>query len=115
MARVRALLKQLREMLEKNGEHRFVRDIDAALAGDDTALLAFLTSNELWGGAGSIADQGCGPRRETRRPLEQLLAELGREQIALGRTNSRTEYGLLPSSSGMHKTSNQSMKPTAPL
>jgi hypothetical protein len=91
MARVRALLKQLREMLEKNQEHRFVRDIDAALAGNDTTLWAFLTSNELWGGTGSIADQGCGPSRDTRRPLEQLMVELGREQIALERINPRTQ------------------------
>ena len=91
MERVRQLLKRLRNMLEQSGEHHFVNDIDAALAADDTVLWSFLTSNELWGGAGSIADQGCGPIRETRQPLEQLLAELGREQIALGRTNSRTQ------------------------
>jgi hypothetical protein len=90
MARVRALLQQLREMLEKNGEHYFVREIDVALASDETALWAFLTWNELWG-AGSIGDQGCGPSREMRRPFEQLLAELGREQIALERTNPRTQ------------------------
>jgi len=91
MARVRVLLQRLRDMLERNGEHHFVKDIDVALAGDDTVLWSFLTSNELWGGAGSIADQGCGPSRETRRPLEQLLAELGRQQIALERTNPRTQ------------------------
>jgi hypothetical protein len=91
MSRVRVLLQRLRDMLEKNGEHHFVKDIDVVLAGDDTVLWAFLTSNELWGGAGSIADQGCGLSRETRRPLEQLLAELGRQQIALERTNPRTQ------------------------
>jgi hypothetical protein len=91
MARVRALLQQLREMLEKNGEQHFVREIDVALAGDDTALWTFLTSNELWGGAGSIADQGCGRSRNTRRPLEELLVELGREQLALERINPRTQ------------------------
>jgi hypothetical protein len=91
MERVRLLLKQLRDMLEAGGEHHFVEDIDAALAGDNAVLRSFLTSNELWGGAGSIADQGLGRGRDTRRPLEQLLAELGREQIALGCTNQRAE------------------------
>jgi hypothetical protein len=91
MERVRLLLKQLRDMLESGGEHHYVKDIDAALVGDDDALWSFLTSNELWGGAGSIADQGLGPGREIRKPLEQLLVELGHEQIALGRTNARTK------------------------
>ncbi len=66
-------------------------DIGAALSGDDAALVAFLTSNELWGGAGSIADEACIGSRETRRPLELLLAELGREQLRLGYANPRTE------------------------
>jgi hypothetical protein len=91
MQRVRSLLKQLREMLQTAGEHHFVEMIDAALAGDNSALQSFLTSNELCGGAGSIADQALGPSRKTRRPLEHLLAELGHEQIAVGRTNPRTE------------------------
>jgi hypothetical protein len=91
MERVRFLLEQLRDMLESGGEHLYSRDIDAALAGDDDALRSFVTSNELWGGAGSIADQALGPARETRRPVERLLAELGREQIACGCTNLRTE------------------------
>ena len=91
MQRIRSLLQQLRDMLDKGGEHHFVEIIDAALAGDDPALTSFLTSNELWGGAGSIADQAVGPARDTRRPLERLLAELGREQMRLGITNPRTE------------------------
>jgi len=85
------LLRQLREMLESGHEHIYLEDLDAALLGDESALSAFLTSNTLWGGAGSIADQALGGSRETRRPLEQLLAELGREQIRLGHTNPRTE------------------------
>jgi hypothetical protein len=91
MERVRLLLKQLRDMLESGSEYHYVKDIADALVGDDDALWSFLTSNELWGGAGSIADQGLGSDREIRRPLEKLLVELGREQIALGRTNARTE------------------------
>jgi hypothetical protein len=90
MQRIRSLLQRLRDMLDRAGEHHFVEIIDAALAGDDHALTSFLTSNELWGSAGSIADQAGGPARETRRPIERLLAALGREQLRLDITNPRT-------------------------
>jgi hypothetical protein len=89
--RVVTLLRELREMLTFAGQHAYTEDIDAALSGDDAALEAFLTSNMLWGGAGSIADSACGDSRETRRPVEQLLARLGREQLRLGYANPRTE------------------------
>ena len=85
------LLERLRDMITSAGEHAYTNEIDAALSGDDAALVAFLTSNTLWGGAGSIADQACGTSRETRRRLEQLLASLGREQLRLGHANPRTE------------------------
>ena len=78
-------------MLTSSGEHAYTDEIDAALSGDDAALVAFLTSNTLWGGAGSIADQAGGPGRKTKRSVEQLLAQLGREQIRLGYANPRTE------------------------
>jgi hypothetical protein len=89
--RVMPLLEQLREMLTSAGEHTYTQEIDQALSGDDAALVAFLTSNTLWGGAGSIADEACGSSRETKRPVEQLLATLGREQLRLGYANPRTE------------------------
>lgn len=89
--RVVPLVKQLREMLTSAEQHAYTEEIDAALAGDGAALAAFLTSNTLWGGAGSIADEACGCSRETRRPVEQLLATLGREQLRLGYANPRTE------------------------
>jgi len=77
-------------MLADGHEFTYLSDIDAALEDEEAALAAFLVSNTLWGGAGSIADQALGDSRETRRPLERLLAELGREQIRLGYTNPRT-------------------------
>jgi hypothetical protein len=55
------------------------------------AVAAFVMSNELWGGAGSIADQALGGRSAERLQLERLLIELGREQIAMGYANPRTE------------------------
>src|SRR5947209_6569370 len=89
--RVLVLLKQLREMLTSAGQQAYTKEIDAALSGDDTALAAFLTFNTPWGGAGSIGDEACGSSREARRPVEHLLAALGREQLRLGYANPRTE------------------------
>jgi hypothetical protein len=89
--RVVSLLQQLREMLISAGQHAYTEKIDSALSSDDSAVVAFLTSNTLWGGAGSIADAAGGSSREERRPFEQLLATLGREQMRLGYVNPRTE------------------------
>lgn len=90
MERAKALLKQLRDMLREGGEHRYAEQIETALTRDEDAICSFLTSNELWGGAGSITDEGLDSSKKARRALEQLLVKLGREQIALGRTNPRT-------------------------
>lgn len=89
--RVVLLLIQLRDMLAASGEHAYLKEINSALEGGETALMEFIRSNTLWGGAGSIADQALSTSRETRRPLEQLLATLGREQLRVGQANTRTE------------------------
>jgi hypothetical protein len=48
-------------------------------------------SNELWGGAASVADQaGLDAGRPERRQLEAALLALGEEQIAAGKVNART-------------------------
>ena len=91
MDRIRALLEQVRDLLSVAGEHRFAGDVDAALASCDDTVAAFVMSNELWGGAGSIADQALSGRSPARRQLEQLLIELGREQAARNQTNPRTQ------------------------
>jgi hypothetical protein len=62
-----------------------------ALSSDDNELWSYLTSNELWGGAGSIADQALFENKDLRKRLEKLLIELGDMQIALGKVNVRTE------------------------
>jgi hypothetical protein len=53
---VRNTLQQISDLLEKHnqGSNRLA----IALAEDDAKLWDFLESNELWGGAGSIADEG---------------------------------------------------------
>ena len=53
---------------------------------------AFLNSNTLWGGAGSIADQvGISEGREERRKVEALLINLGEFQISEGHCIQRTK------------------------
>lgn len=92
-------LKQELEMLERllaqHGESGPAQRIRAALDGSNQDLQAFLTSDELWGGAGSIADQaGVDQGRDVRRPIELALAKLGREQIRQGVANVRTDRWL---------------------
>jgi hypothetical protein len=85
-------LETLERLLMQHGELGPVQMIRAALDGSYQQLQAFLTSNELWGGAGSIADQaGVNQGRDVRRPIEVVLARLGREQIRQGVVNVRTD------------------------
>lgn len=51
----------------------------------------YLVSNDLWGGAGSVADQALLNFPEATAQLERLLIRLGRVQMSLGRVNVRTE------------------------
>lgn len=58
-------------------------------------LDAFLASNELWGGAGSIADSAGAPERsDLRRQIERVLIQIGTEQMLSGDVNPRTEMWL---------------------
>jgi hypothetical protein len=90
MERIRGLLEQMRDQLSDGGEHRFAGDVDAALASCDDAVAAYVMSNELWGGAGSIAEEALNGRSPARRQLEELLIRLGGEQVARGCANPRT-------------------------
>lgn len=84
-------LEVLERLLARHGEAADARSVRAALSGADRDLLAFLTSNELWGGAGSIADQSAaGMDRHIGRLIEAALVVLGREQIRQGIVNVRT-------------------------
>jgi hypothetical protein len=72
------------------------------LSGSEDDFENFLVSNELWGGSGSLADSTfcyrSGPedseqnqlRRKGRKSFQNLMIDLGRLQISLGKTNIRT-------------------------
>jgi hypothetical protein len=72
-------------------DRRSADTIRAALAEDDEHFMAFLISNELWGGSGSVADQACTSSRVARTQVEEILIRLGRIQIGARATNVRTE------------------------
>jgi hypothetical protein len=87
--RLRDYLRRLSAVLDKQGEPN--AELAAALSAAEDELDVFLTSNELWGGAGSIADQAGGSNRTAAsREVEAILIELGNEQIRLGLINPRT-------------------------
>lgn len=90
-AAVRKELESLERVLANHGESGPSQMIRAALDGPEQDLRAFLMSNELWGGAGSIADQaGVGQGRDVRRPIEEALFKLGLAQMQRGVVNVRT-------------------------
>jgi hypothetical protein len=57
-------------------------------------LEEFLRSNDLWGGAGSIADQPLAGRSAQWKELEGLLIQLGKIQLSHGIANIRTKSGV---------------------
>lgn len=88
--RIKEILKQVDLLLNVYGDSNAL--IRKAISGNEDNLWKFLTSNELWGGSGSIADQGIyGSRSEDRKFLESLLIDLGEIQIKVGKVNQRTE------------------------
>ena len=92
--RLRAILSELADELESGGdqyEQLAATWVRAALSGAQQALDEFLVSNELWGGAGSIADSAFVSDQTRRARFEELLIKLGRLQIEADRTNLRTE------------------------
>jgi hypothetical protein len=87
---VRDTLQEISNLLERhNGSSN---TLAIALLGDDKKMWDYLVSNELWGGAGSVADEALLEIPEARRQLQTLLIRLGREQMSLGRrrVNART-------------------------
>ena len=88
MNSARELLGEMSVLLEQHNESS--NALFDALHGDEDKLWHYLVSNDLWGGAGSVADQALLGDREERKKLEVLMIRLGREQAKLGRVNVRT-------------------------
>lgn len=89
--KIRKKLKEIVVLLRNGNEPYYAKQIESALSGSDSGLKDYITSNELWGGAGSIADQAMIETRQSRQKIEKLLSELGEIQIESGIVNVRTE------------------------
>ena len=85
-------LERLESVLLQHGETDLALMIRPALEGSEQDLRAFLVSNELWGGAGSIADEAgvSQSRDDARREIEAALVRLGLEQMRQDVVNART-------------------------
>src|SRR5678815_944359 len=79
---IRDDLQNLASLLESH--NRRLGDLTNALSSEnESELWAFVTSNSLWGGAGSIADQALLESPDARRQLEEILIRIGKAQEAL--------------------------------
>jgi len=87
----RRIIAEIAELLEAGRETEKARITRSALAGREEQFERFLVSNELWGGAGSIADESLIADNIQRRVLEDLLIQIGRIQCETNRLNPRTE------------------------
>jgi hypothetical protein len=89
---VRIELKNLETALRDAGELRLAFAAANACEGTDEELYAYLLSNDLWGGSGSVADQaGIGTDRgHKRKAIEAALISLGNAQIKNEIVNVRT-------------------------
>jgi hypothetical protein len=84
-------LATLAVSLRECDEPLFASTVETIAAGSDEEVKLFLRSNDLWGGAGSIADQaGLESSRLARRRLESVLIDHGTEQLVIGVINVRT-------------------------
>jgi hypothetical protein len=89
---LRQQLQALEDALAQHGETDSAQMVRRALEGPEQDLQAFLVSNELWGGAGSIADQaGVDQGRAVRRQIEASLVAIGVLQVQYGVVNVRTK------------------------
>lgn len=88
-------LCNLLDALVASGDTAQADVVRQALSASPDELEAFLASNELWGGAGSIADQaGFDHGRAGRRPIEAVLIRLGEAQLDRGIANARTRMWI---------------------
>ena len=89
---MRTELKNLEKALRDADEVRFASAAYDAYQGPDEKMHEFLMSNDLWGGAGSVADQaGVGSTGSAqRKAIEAALISLGKAQIENEIVNIRT-------------------------
>jgi len=90
-AEITAILASIASLLEAGHEQSYALIVRNALSGPDHRVEEFLRSNDLWGGAGSIADQPFVGRASQRKELEGLLIQLGKTQLSHGIANIRTK------------------------
>jgi hypothetical protein len=91
LSAIRKTLSEVAALLDAGNASYAAEITYKALSGSDEEFEQFLTSSELWGGSGSIADEALIGDIERRKKLEMLLINLGRLQIEEGNTNPRTE------------------------
>jgi hypothetical protein len=106
---VEAILAEVANLLEAGHEYSSALRVRDALSGSAQALEEFLKSNELWGGAGSIADQPFAGRSGQRQELERLLIQLGRIQLTNGNANIRSGTNLERNSYDLSATVHSSL------
>lgn len=88
---IKDVLVKIKELMHTGNDQVYFEMIQKVLQGDDKELWVFLTSNDLWGGAGSIADQALIDDKGLRKELEMLLIDLAVQQEKIGRLNPRTK------------------------
>ena len=91
---IKRILIKIAAILEEGEEKYYSELVNNVLTGNQDGLLDFLVSNELWGGAGSIADQALLDKKYLREKLEKLLVELGEIQVRINKVNTRTTMWL---------------------
>ena len=92
MTDFRDKLSELMRLLRETGDDHSANQIEGALVGSDESLRAYLVSNELWGGAGSIADQGgLNGSDDFRSQIQAQMLHIGRMQMSMRMVNVRTE------------------------
>ena len=95
-------LREIQELCLKHGDHSAGATVGQLLREyeeDQQRFWDSLTSDAVWGGAGSIADQCLSSSKtfadqelqQDRRLVWRALAEVAREMKAAGRMNERTE------------------------
>src|SRR5271156_691558 len=85
----RLMLTNLERLFEAGGENSYAGVIREVLRGERSALEAWLTSGNFWGGMGSMIDCAfCTPRfrepevdRRNRREFMSLIVKLGNHQL----------------------------------